>query len=88
MESERTVANKGPFIPLAAKRSVAIYGNAAWPTGAKKPECRFPRLPNPRAAFNLESGKLVTDECLDVGKSASGKFVPPVEISVAPKSKG
>ena len=59
---------------------VATIMNTA--TGRPLQKMTFGRMPKPWASFNLEDGRLVQAERVDVGKPAPGKFVAPVEVWV------
>ena len=62
---------------------IATIMNTA--TGLPIQKKTFGRMPKPWASFNLDDGKLVTAERVDVGKPAPGKFAAPVDVWVTVK---
>lgn len=59
---------------------VATIMNSA--TGQSIQKMTFGRMPKPWVSFNLESGELVTADCVHGDEPAPGKFVAPVEVWV------
>lgn len=82
---ERTGRQADPGVATGANMSViATVMNTA--TGLAIQKMTFSRMPKPWAAFNLETGELVSVDRIHVGKPAPGKFIAPVEVWVTPKA--
>jgi hypothetical protein len=49
------------------------------------PETYFGRMPKPCKSFTLQTGEMVKEDRVDIGKPAPGKSVTPISAWITPK---